>query len=333
MIGTSRPQMVLCLVAIAAPLAMPWLVTSDYYVNIGTQIVIAAILAMSLNVLVGFGGMISLGHASYLGVAAYLTIYLTGQAGFGPLAGALAAIAATTLLAMLFGYLALRASGLGFLMITLALGQILWGIAYRWASLTGGDNGLGGPVRPHPFGLDLMNPTAFFYFTLIFLAAAFWLISRFIQSGLGQSLQGTRDQPRRMRALGYNVWLIQWLSFVFAGFWGAIAGLLYAYYNQFVSPQTLHLTTSAEALLMVIAGGTGTLFGPIVGAALVVILKNVVSAYITRWLMLLGIIFVTIVMFMPEGLVPGARRLRGIIRKRPASPTTQALPVTEERST
>jgi branched-chain amino acid transport system permease protein len=333
LIRTSRAQMVLSIVAIAALLAMPWLVKSDYYINIATQIVIASILAMSLNVLVGFGGMISLGHASYLGVAAYLTIYLTAHAGFGPLAGALSAIAATTILAMLFGYLALRASGLGFLMITLALGQILWGIAYRWASLTGGDNGLGGAVRPHLFGLDLMNPTAFFYFTLIFLAAAFWLISRFIQSGLGQSLQGTRDQPRRMRALGYNVWLIQWMSFVFAGFWGAVAGLLYAYYNQFVSPQALHLTTSAETLLMVIAGGTGTLFGPIVGAALVVILKNVVSAYITRWLMLLGIIFVAIVMFMPEGLVPGTRRLRGILKKNQPSPTTQALAVTEEHPT
>jgi branched-chain amino acid transport system permease protein len=325
--------MVLGLFAIAALLAMPWLVTSDYYINIATQIVIAAILAMSLNVLIGFGGMISLGHASYLGVAAYLTIYLTSHAGLGPLAGALIAIAATTLLAMLFGYLALRASGLGFLMITLALGQILWGIAYRWASLTGGDNGLVGPVRPSPFGFDLMNPTAFFYFTLIFLAAAMWLISRFVQSGLGQSLQGARDQPRRMRALGYNVWLIQWLSFVFAGFWGAIAGLLYAYYHQFVSPQALHLTTSAETLLMVIAGGTGTLFGPIVGAALVVVLKNVVSAYITRWLMLLGIVFVMIVMFMPEGIVPGLRRLREMMKTRPAPSTTTALPLTEERPT
>jgi branched-chain amino acid transport system permease protein len=120
-----------------------------------------------------------------------------------------------------------------------------------------------------------------------------------------------------MRALGYNVWLIQWLSFVFAGFWGAVAGLLYAYYHQFVSPQTLHLTTSAETLLMVIAGGTGTLLGPVVGAALVVILKNVVSGYITRWLILLGVIFVAIVLFMPEGLVPGITRWVRSLRSRP----------------
>jgi len=120
-----------------------------------------------------------------------------------------------------------------------------------------------------------------------------------------------------MRALGYNVWLIQWLSFVFAGFWGAVGGLLYAYYHQFVSPQTLHLTTSAEMLLMVIAGGSGTLLGPMVGAALVVILKNVISAYITRWLILLGVIFVVIVLFMPEGLVPGVTRWVRSLRSRP----------------
>ena len=120
-----------------------------------------------------------------------------------------------------------------------------------------------------------------------------------------------------MRARGYNVWLIQWLSFVFAGFWGAVAGLLYAYYHQFVSPQTLHLTTSAETLLMVIAGGTGTLLGPVVGAALVVILKNVVSGYITRWLILLGVIFVVIVLFMPEGLVPGITRWVRSLLSRP----------------
>jgi branched-chain amino acid transport system permease protein len=136
-----------------------------------------------------------------------------------------------------------------------------------------------------------------------------------------------------MRALGYNVWLIQWLSFVFAGFWGAVAGLLYAYYHQFVSPQTLHLTTSAEALLMVIAGGTGTLFGPVVGAALVVILKNVVSAYITRWLILLGAIFVAIVLFMPEGLLPGLAAWIRRIKERlhGGRKTTGASAITKDR--
>ena len=152
------------LIAAAALLALPWLVTSDYYVNIASQVVIAAILALSLNLLIGFGGMISLGHAAYLGVAAYLSIYLTAHAGFGHLAGALIAIGATTVLAMLFGYLALRTSGLGFLMITLALGQILWGVAYRWASLTGGDNGLGGLQRGRSLWAQPDGPCHFLLF-------------------------------------------------------------------------------------------------------------------------------------------------------------------------
>jgi branched-chain amino acid transport system permease protein len=128
-------------------------------------------------------------------------------------------------------------------------------------------------------------------------------------SPFGASLRGTRDQPRRMSALGYHVWMIRFLAFLFSGFWSAVAGLLYLYYNQFVSPQTVALTASAEALLMVIAGGTGTLVGPIVGAGLVVVIKNVASAYIERWNFVLGAIFVVIVVFMPEGLVPGVVRL------------------------
>lgn len=311
--------LILKLLVTAALLTLPFALDSNYYTNIASQILIAAILALSLNLLVGFGGLTSLGHAAYLGTAAYLTVYLSAHAGFGHLATAMLAVSATTGLAMLFGFLALRASGLGFLMITLALGQILWGIAYRWASLTGGDNGLGGLTRPQPFGVDLAEPSAFYYLVLVAFTICLFAIARFIRSPFGQSLQGTRDQPRRMRALGYNVWLIQWLSFVYAGFWGAVAGLLYAYYHQFISPHALHLTTSAEALLMVIAGGVGTLFGPVAGAALVIILKNVVSAYITRWMMLLGAIFVAIVLFMPEGLVPGiAARLRAVSARRPS---------------
>ena len=131
-----------------------------------------------------------------------------------------------------------------------------------------------------------------------------------VRSTFGAGLQGVRDQPRRMQALGWHVWLVRLVAFVAAGFWGAVAGVLYAYYNQFVSPHVLALTNSAEALLMVIAGGAGTLLGPVIGAIVVVMLKNVVSAYVTRWVMLLGLVFVAIVAFMPEGLVPGFYRLR-----------------------
>jgi branched-chain amino acid transport system permease protein len=151
----------------------------------------------------------------------------------------------------------------------------------------------------------------------------------FVASPFGAALRGARDQPRRMTALGYNVWLTRFLAFLFSGFWSGVAGLLYLYYNQFVSPQTVALSASAEALLMVIAGGTATLLGPIAGAVLVIIMKDVASAYIDRWNFVLGAIFVLIVVFMPEGLVPGCVRLwRKVIAMR--GPRAQATVLRRE---
>src|SRR4030095_8998514 len=197
--------------------------------------------------------------------------------------------------------LALRGTGLGFVMITVALGQIVWGVAYRWISLTNGDNGITISGRPAPLGLVLASPASFYWATLVVFLIAVGSMAVFVASPFGASVRGTRDQPRRMNALGYHVWMIRFIAFLFSGFWSGIAGLLYLYYNQFVSPQAVALTASAEALLMVIAGGTATLLGPIAGAALVVIVKNVVSAYIERWNFVLGAIFVVIVVFMTEG--------------------------------
>lgn len=291
-------------------LALPMLVTSSFYLSLASQILIAAIMAMSLNLLVGYGGLVSLGHAAYPGLAAYIVAWLVVNAGWSHLPAALVALGATVLVAAFFGMLALRAQGLSFLMITLALGQILWGTAYRWVSVTGGDNGISDITRPHPFGLSLGGANSFYYFCLISFAVAVLGMVLFVRSPFGATLRGTRDQPLRMSALGYNVWLVRWITFIVAGFWGGFAGLLYVYFNQFISPHAMSLTVSAEMLLMVIAGGAGTLAGPIVGATLVLILKNVVSAYVTRWMMLLGTVFVLIVLLMPEGIVPGLPRLK-----------------------
>ena len=280
----------------------------DFYVNLASQIFIAALFASSLNLLVGYGGLVSLGHAAWIGLAAYASAWLYLRLGLPHLATAPLALLATTLIAALFGWIALHASGLGFLMITLALAQVLWGTAYRWASVTNGDNGLSGLTRPVPFGLNLDKPAAFYYFSLAIAILALWLMAKFVASPFGAALRGTRDEPRRMAALGHNVWLVRWITFVYSGFWGAVAGLLYVYYHKYVHPTTLSLQSSAEALLGVIAGGAGTLAGPVVGAAIVLILKNYVSAYLERWNMLLGLVFVLIVIFMPDGVVPGVRR-------------------------
>jgi branched-chain amino acid transport system permease protein len=208
-----------------------------------------------------------------------------------------------------YAVLSLRATGIGFIMITLALGEILWGLAYRWISLTGGDNGLNVRTRPEPFGFSLSDVNTFYYATLIVFLLSVGAVTVFVRSPLGAALMGTRDQPRRMNALGYHVWAIRFYACLFSGLLTSVSAIMFVYYTQFISPQTSALTSSAEVLLMVISGGAGTLLGPIVGAGLVVIVKTVVSGFIERWNFLLGAVFVAIVILMPEGLVPGSARL------------------------
>jgi branched-chain amino acid transport system permease protein len=302
------------LALIAASFLLPPFFAGDFYINLASQILIAGIFALSLNLLVGFGGMTSLGHASYLGVAAYISALLTSRYGFGHGAAALLSIAGTTVMAAFFGVIALRASGLGFLMITLALSQVLWGLAYRMSDVTNGDNGIAGLTRPAPFGISLESPIAFYLFTLIVAYLAFLAMAVFVSSAFGSSLKGVRDQPRRMAALGFNPWLIRWITFIYAGFWGSVAGLLYVYYNKYIHPTSLSTTSSAEALLGVIAGGSGTLGGPVAGAAIVLLLKNYASAYVERWNMLLGLVFLFIVLVMPSGIVPGLSKLMAGLR-------------------
>ena len=294
-------------VALALLATLPLWIGGTYYVNIASQILFYAIFALGVNVLAGYAGLVSLGHAGLFGIAAYAGARIMND-GHGQLVVVAGALGITLLASAIFAVLALRGTGLGFVMITVALGQIVWGVAYRWISITNGDNGIAIRGRPSPLGLSLASPSGFYWATLVVFLLAVGSMAVFVASPFGASVRGTRDQPRRMNALGYHVWMIRFLSFLFSGFWSGVAGLLYLYYNQFVSPQAVALTASAEALLMVIAGGTATLLGPITGAALVVIVKNVASAYIERWNFVLGAIFVVIVVFMPEGLVPGTVR-------------------------
>lgn len=300
---------------LAAPLLLLPFLAGDFYINLASQILIAAIFALSLNLLVGYGGMTSLGHASYLGVAAYISALLTSRYGFGHGPAAIISIGGTAAMAGCFGVIALRATGLGFLMITLALAQVLWGLAYRMSGVTNGDNGIAGLTRPMPFGISLESAASFYWFALIVASFAYLMMAIFVSSSFGSSLKGVRDQPRRMAALGFNPWMIRWITFVYAGLWGGVSGLLYVYYNKYIHPTSLSITSSAEALLGVIAGGSGTLGGPVVGAALVLLLKNYASAYIERWNMLLGLVFLFIVLVMPTGIVPGLNRLATMLRR------------------
>lgn len=296
------------IVALAALATLPFWLTDIYYINVSSQILLYAIFALGLDVLVGYAGLVSLGHAGLLGIVAYATGFMLME-GLGHPLAIVVALASGLAGTAVFAALSLRATGIGFIMITLAIGEILWGLAYRWISFTGGDNGIGLKTRPAPFGYSMSSPYTFYYTTLIIFLLSMIAMAIFVRSPFGAALRGTRDQPRRMNALGYHVWAIRFWACMFSGLLTAVAGILFVYYTQFISPQTVALTSSAEVLLMVIAGGPATLLGPIVGAALVVVVKSVVSGFIERWNFLLGAIFVAIVILMPEGLVPGSVRL------------------------
>jgi len=277
---------------------------NSYYIDVASQMLIWGVFAMGLNVLSGYGRLTSLGHAALFGLASYAAAILLAK-GFGQFSAALLALAATLATTAVMAVLALRGTGISFLMITLAAGQILWGIAYRWISLTNGENGINIPARPVMLGVEITSAPAFFLACLAVFAAALLCTWALVRSPLGAALRGTRDQPRRMAALGFNVGAIRFFAFMYSGFWAGAAGLLYLYYNQFVSPHVMALATSAEALLMVIVGGASTLLGPVAGAVIVVTIKHIASAYVERWNFLLGLIFVLIIIFMPQGLVPG----------------------------
>ena len=309
--------------------ALPALAPS-YYLHLLTLTFCYGIMAMSLDLLVGYTGLASLGHAAYFGVAGYTVgaVATTLGWGFWPAAGTGLLIAAGT--AALFGLLAIRATGPYFLIITLALGQIVWGLAYRWVSVTGGDNGLRGIARPVlAAGLGLGRIQSFYYFAMAVTLVAALLMYLVVTSPFGLTLRGIRESESRMRVLGYNVFLHKYLAFIIAGTFSGLAGVLYAYYNGFVSPADVHLVASANALLMVILGGTGTLFGPLVGSALLVFLQNMLSGVTQRWLTILGAILVLAVMYAPRGVVGAARTL---LARRPTARGTR-VPAVEQRRT
>ena len=285
---------------------------STYYLGLVIQMMIFALFAMSLDLLIGYTGMASLGHAAYFGVAAYATGLPALKLGWSVWLALPAGLLVAALTATLFGFLALRTRGSYFLMITLALSQVVWGIAFGWRSLTGGDDGLPDVPRPN-LGLPwpLTDETPFYYFVLFCIGVGAFLLIRIVSSPFGFALRGIRESETRMLSLGYNVWRYKLAVFVLAATFAGLAGCLYVYYNRFVSPDYLQVVRSAEVLLMVILGGAGTLIGPAIGAALIVLLDNVVSTYTERWLLVLGVIYVVVALFAPSGVVGFLRELRG----------------------
>jgi branched-chain amino acid transport system permease protein len=282
----------------------------SYWLTILNQMLIFAVLAMSLDLLMGYTGLASFGHCAYFGASAYVVAILSTRYGSGFLVSALGGLFASVVIGLIFGFLVAHTAGVYFLMITLALGMVIWGLAFRWVSMTGGDNGIAGIPRPD-LGLPISfnDPVFFYYFTLLVFLAAFVLLYISVRSPFGQSLLGIRESESRMRNLGYNTWLHKYLAYAVAGAISGVSGVLWAFYNGFVSPMDTELTSSFEAFLMVILGGAGTLAGPAVGAGIIVFLKNFISAYTQRWLLILGAIYVLTILYAPGGLAELVKRI------------------------
>ncbi|HEX8968854.1 MAG TPA: branched-chain amino acid ABC transporter permease [Chloroflexota bacterium] len=292
--------------AAVAILAALGLVAPSYYVGLMTLALVYAVFAMSLNVLVGYTGLQSLGHAAFFGTGAYATAITFHRFSQSFVLDLLAALAASAFVAAVFGVLALRATGAYFLMATLALAQVLWGLALGLRQITGGDDGLPGTTRPGFGPLDLASGGAYFLFVLVIFVCLAVAMAVFVRSPFGSALQGIRESETRMRMLGYNTWLYKYVAFLIAGTLAGLSGALYVYYTGFVSTTEISVLLSAEALLMVILGGPGTLLGPLLGAAAVVFLRNYLSSLPVigeRWLFVLGVVYVLTVLVASRGIV------------------------------
>jgi branched-chain amino acid transport system permease protein len=306
----ARVGMKEAVVALAAMLVLVGpLVLGSYWTGLLTQALILGILAMSLDVLLGYTGLPSLGHAGIFGVAAYAVAVLSTRYGAGFAATVLGGLTAGTILSAATGLLVSHVRDVYFLMITLALGMVLWGISYRWIPMTGGDNGLAGIPRLEAHaGLPFEGPVAFHYLTLAVFLACLGLLGLVVRSPFGAALTGIRENEARMRSLGYDTRLHCYLGWIVSGTFASVAGVVWAYYNGFVSPTYLDLTASSELFLMVTLGGPGTLIGPALGAGAIVLLKNVISAYTERWLLILGTVYIVTILAAPQGLWNLGRR-------------------------
>jgi branched-chain amino acid transport system permease protein len=296
-------------------------VLPGYALELATRIGIFAIFAMSLDLLVGYLGLSSLGHAAFFGVSGYavglVALGVTGNI----LVVIAAALSATLMVALVFVALALRASGVYFLMLTLALAQIAWGLAFQWRSLTGGDDGLPGIPRPFIGSAQLTDPADFYLLTTACFVATAALLLLIVRSPFGLALQGIRESPSRMAALGYNVWLHRYVASIIAALLAGLAGALHAWHNGIVTPGQMSLITSAEALLMVILGGAGTIIGPVMGAVVIVLFEFLVNRYTDRWVSVLGLIYIVLVVAAPQGLyTPIRAQAARFLRRRAAAP-------------
>jgi branched-chain amino acid transport system permease protein len=277
---------------------------SPYIQSMVIKILVFGIFALSLNILWGYTGLFSLGHAAYFGVAGYASGILLVNLGIKNFwitapAGVLTAVVFAAILAVP----ALRMSRAYFLMVTLAMGELIFSVAEKWRSVTHGGDGLVGISLPNLHLGFTMNNLYFYYLVFIFFIVCGFLIYRIVNSPFGDALQGIRENEPRMRSLGYNTWLYKYMAFVVGGLFAGVAGVLFGHFTGIMAPGHIGIVTSTLVMLMVILGGSTIIFGPVLGAAIVLILEHVASIYAPeRWPLILGAVFVMAVMFLRGGI-------------------------------
>jgi branched-chain amino acid transport system permease protein len=308
-------------VVLVLALAVPYVLRS-YYVSLLSLAFVAGLLAASVNLLAGQMHLVSVGHAGIAASASYAVGWATNH-GHGLGTQLLLALAVTLLVSAVYAVTSMRTNGIFFLMVTLALGMLVFGLAYRLSKVTGGENGLRGVRRPEVFA----QTWQFYYLCLAVLALAvlaLWVIQR---SPFGLVLRGIRDSESRMSSLGYSVPAYKFSAIMISGLVAGLAGLLAVWHAEFVSPSSAGFLRSALTVIMVILGGVGTWLGPLVGAGVVIWTENVLSTHVERWPTVLGLIFITVVLFAPKGVVGAAqdvisrRRRRGVTESPEAEPS------------
>jgi branched-chain amino acid transport system permease protein len=295
-------------------LTMPyWLNAVGGYTELGSRVLVMGLAAMALNFLLGFTGVLSFGHAAYFGLGAYaagMTLkYLIPSTMLGILAG----VVVGTLAAMVIGALIARLRGVYFAMVTIAFGQVFYFIAFRWNKVTGGDDGMTGWHRePLDFGfarLDILgNDKAFYYVVLAFFALAAAAMALLLRSPFGRTLLAIRENERRARFLGIPIERHIWMSFVVSCFFVSLAGALYALLNNFTDPRALRWDLSGNFVIMAVLGGMRSFWGPLIGAAIFVVLQDYVSSQTENWMSFVGLFFVLVVLFFPRGILGYFRR-------------------------
>jgi branched-chain amino acid transport system permease protein len=291
----------LCLAALASVPEIAALVDAPFYTGLFARAMIFAIAAVSLDLVLGYAGLVSFGHAAYLGIGAYAVGILSFHGIGNGFAHFAVALLAACLAACLIGLVSLRTSGVYFIMITLAFGQMVYFLGIS-LNQYGGDDGLN-IARHSDFGpIDLGDETVFYYFVFAILLLILLLGSRLVRSRFGVLLQGVKSNERRMAAIGFPTFRYKLAAFVISGGIGGIAGALFANLTLFVSPSVMHWTRSGEIMMMVILGGIGTLFGPVLGAAAYLILESVLSRLSEHWQAVLGPILILVAVFSKTGL-------------------------------